>query len=261
MMVLRSHFVWQDAPLSDWRSPAFAVVLYLVIVPVLRAIMKNREGLQLKTVTVCHNLVLTVASLVMFIGTAFELYSRYETSGYTFDWFFCETQTATHGALYLWSYIYYLSKYYEMLDTILVILQKSRVPHFGLQVYHHAVVLPMAYMWCEYQQSLHWGGLLFNTMVHVVMYSYYACKGMGIPTPWKSWITKLQITQFATSFLLGLKTCTMVWQGHQCGGLAALLFNVVFNVSLLYQFVGVDQRNKRLQTGNGEVNNSPKKSK
>ena len=57
----------------------------------------------------------------------------------------------------------------EMLDTVLVLLQKSRVPHFKLQVYHHAAVVPMAWLWCETQQSLRWGGLLFNTLVHVIM--------------------------------------------------------------------------------------------
>ena len=60
-------------------------------------------------------------------------------------------------------------RYYEMLDTVLVLLQKSRVPHFKLQVYHHAAVVPMAWLWCETQQSLQWGGLLFNTLVHVIM--------------------------------------------------------------------------------------------
>ena len=62
-----------------------------------------------------------------------------------------------------------VSRYYEMLDTVLVLLQKSRVPHFKLQVYHHAAVVPMAWLWCETQQSLQWGGLLFNSLVHVIM--------------------------------------------------------------------------------------------
>ena len=62
-----------------------------------------------------------------------------------------------------------VSRYYEMLDTVLVLLQKSHVPHFKLQVYHHAAVVPMAWLWCETQQSLQWGGLLFNSLVHVIM--------------------------------------------------------------------------------------------
>ena len=65
--------------------------------------------------------------------------------------------------------VFLVHRYYEMLDTVLVLLQKSRVPHFKLQVYHHAAVVPMAWLWCETQQSLQWGGLLFNTLVHVIM--------------------------------------------------------------------------------------------
>ena len=60
--------------------------------------------------------------------------------------------------------VFLVHRYYEMLDTVLVLLQKSRVPHFKLQVYHHAAVVPMAWLWCETQQSLQWGGLLFNTL-------------------------------------------------------------------------------------------------
>ena len=37
---------------------------------------------------------------------------------------------------------------------------RSRVPHFKLQVYHHAAVVPMAWLWCEYQQSLQPPGLI-----------------------------------------------------------------------------------------------------
>ena len=196
---------------------------------------------------VFHNLILSLGSLIMFLGTCLELLQRWLSSGHA-DWFFCEDpKMKAVGPLYFWSYVYYLSKYYEMFDTVLVLLQKSfdqanagglvmqtllasifncysedvsvranssapewcffllasfwpllaskrkslfrtnqtwsrfnthfrwesgtrsRVPHFKLQVYHHAAVVPMAWLWCEYQQSLQWGGLLFNTLVHVIM--------------------------------------------------------------------------------------------
>eukprot|EP00971_Amphidinium_carterae_P206806 4103390-Amphidinium_carterae.1 len=67
-------------------------------------------------------------------------------------------------------------------------LQKSKVPHMKLQIYHHAAVVPMAWFWCQYQQSLQWGGLLFNTFVHILMYSYYCCRVMGWKTPWKRYL-------------------------------------------------------------------------
>jgi hypothetical protein len=40
--------------------------------------------------------------------------------------------------------VYYLSKYYELLDTVLQLLKGRPPPHFFLHVYHHATVLVMA---------------------------------------------------------------------------------------------------------------------
>jgi len=40
--------------------------------------------------------------------------------------------------------VYYLSKYYELLDTVLQLLKGRPPPHFFLHTYHHATVLVMA---------------------------------------------------------------------------------------------------------------------
>ena len=72
--------------------------------------------------------------------------------------------------------VYYLSKYYELLDTVLQMMRGRPPPHFALHVYHHSCVLMMSWAWCEYQQTLQFGGLIFNTAVHVVMYLYFFCK-------------------------------------------------------------------------------------
>jgi fatty acid elongase 3 len=248
MIARYTNFEWEAAPLSHWQWPALSVVLYLIVVALLSSYMKSRAAFNLRLVTVGHNTILSLGSLVMFLGTAFELQRRYAQSG-TAVWFCCESATKSSGPLYFWSYVYYLSKFYEMLDTVFVLLQKSRVPHFGLQVYHHAAVVPMAWLWCEQQQSLQWGGLLFNTLVHVIMYQYYACKVLGWPTPWKRWITKLQIVQFLTSFVLLTLTIRFLSQGASCAGMPALLYNCIFNATLLLQFVGVDSKNTAQQKG------------
>jgi hypothetical protein len=60
-------------------------------------------------VTVVHNLLLSVGSLLMFLGTLLELLRRWSSSG-SFDWFFCEDVRQSLGPLYFWSYVYYLSK-------------------------------------------------------------------------------------------------------------------------------------------------------
>lgn len=255
-----SGFSWDGAPLSHWCWPVLGVVVYLVATWALSAVMASREAFGLRWVTAGHNLLLSFGSLAMFLGTAVELWRRYSESG-AVEWFFCEeTSVRAEGPLFFWSYVYYLSKYYEMLDTALVLLQKSRVPHFGLQVYHHAAVVPMAWLWCQQRQSLQWGGLLFNTFVHVVMYQYYAWRVLGLPTPWKRWITKLQIVQFVTSFVLLCVTLRLYLAklalGGTCEGMPSLLYNCVFNATLLLQFVGVDKRNSKLASGGGAAKKS-----
>lgn len=235
-------FTWEGAPLRHWCCPALAVATYLLSIPALSLAMKSREAFQLRRATIAHNLVLSVGSLAMFLGTSLELARRTAQTG-SFQWFFCEDAAGSaQGPLYFWSYIYYLSKYYEMFDTVLVLLQKSRVPNFRLQVYHHAAVVPMMWRWLEDRMSLQWGGLLFNTFVHVVMYHYYAWRVLGLPTPWKRWITKLQILQFLTSFLLICITLSVFMQkrnGDTCAGMSSLGANCLLNATLLIQFVGV----------------------
>ena len=68
-------------------------------------------------------------------------------------------------------------------------------------------------------------------------------KILNRPTPWKKRITKLQILQFATSFLLLGKTLWHYKSGD-CAGMKALLYNCIFNATLIVQFIGVDKRNK-----------------
>ena len=156
-------------------------------------------------------------------------------------YFFCEPRgTAPDGALYYWSYLYYLSKYYELIDTVLQLLKGRPPPHFFLHVYHHAVVLLMAWSWLEYVQTLQFGGLLFNTAVHVLMYYYYFRRVLALPVPWKRFVTQFQIIQFGTSLLCYLATLKLLFvDGADCSGTRAMVFNLAFNMTLLYQFVGV----------------------
>lgn len=69
-------------------------------------------------------------------------------------------------------------------------------------------------------------------------------KILNRPTPWKRWITKLQIIQFATSFALLGKTLWHYQRSNNCAGMKALVYNCIFNATLIVQFIGVDKRNK-----------------
>eukprot|EP00568_Trieres_chinensis_P008472 CAMPEP_0183295488 /NCGR_PEP_ID=MMETSP0160_2-20130417/3425_1 /TAXON_ID=2839 ORGANISM="Odontella Sinensis, Strain Grunow 1884" /NCGR_SAMPLE_ID=MMETSP0160_2 /ASSEMBLY_ACC=CAM_ASM_000250 /LENGTH=229 /DNA_ID=CAMNT_0025456977 /DNA_START=92 /DNA_END=778 /DNA_ORIENTATION=+ len=135
-------------------------------------------GSDLKTAQFAHNVVLVASSAAMLGGVAVESARRIssEGAGAWPPFLLCEGVDggkAASGSLYYWSYVYYLSKYYELLDTALQLARGKPPPHFVLHVYHHATVLIMAWAWVDTKQSLHFIGLAFNTAVHVVMYSYF----------------------------------------------------------------------------------------
>lgn len=113
---------------------------------------------------------------------------------------FCEhSNTQAKGPLWFYVYLYYLSKYYELLDTILQMLSGKIPPNYFLHVFHHSLVILNVWFWLQSTASLQFIGLLFNTAVHVVMYYYYYLRSVGIVPKWKNSVTSFQIIQFVTS--------------------------------------------------------------
>ena len=264
-----STFDWSDSPpLSSFRAVAIAGALYVTFV-VLSTVLSRRFapvdspsgkggrtalqwqpwfGSDLKGAQLVHNVVLVLSSAVMLGGVLVESWRRLRRDGTSWPPFpLCEVVGRTaRGPLYYWSYVYYLSKYYELLDTALQLARGRPPPHFVLHVYHHAAVLFMAWAWCEYQQTLHFIGLAWNTAVHVVMYTYFLQRTITGKVPrWKSFVTLFQIVQFAFSMVATACTLYIVYaQGHECAGMAAMFGNVLFNITLLHSFIGVFRQGK-----------------
>ena len=238
-----STFRWNDAPLSSFWNIVFADSTYFIAVFSLPYLVP-KGGLGLKDAQVIHNYILCLWSLIMFVGCLFEVWSRAQREN-SMDWFFCESpDTKAEGPLFFWSYIYYISKYYELFDTILARLNGSSLPFPVLHIFHHSCVLVMAWAWLEYAQTLQFGGLLFNTFVHVVMYYYYAVRATGKRVWWKQWVTRLQIVQFVSSFLMLCVTVSYLMQ-RECAGTMPLCINLAFNMTLLVQFLGVKKAKRK----------------
>jgi len=96
-------------------------------------------------------------------------------------------------------YIFYVSKAYEFVDTLIMILCKKFNQVSFLHVYHHATIF--AIWWCIAVYAP--GGdayfsVILNSFVHTVMYAYYFFAGLKFTflQPIKPYITSLQMTQF-----------------------------------------------------------------
>ncbi len=234
------NFQWNRE--TTWASsPTFvlaAVVGYIAVSQALSALLARRKNpVPLGYIPTLHNLFLALGSAAMFMGCLQATIAEVERSPrHSADWVLCFPQgIRAAGPVFFWSYVYYLSKLYELLDTLILILKKRTLTF--LHVFHHATVIFMCYFWLQFAQSLQIVALLTNTAVHVIMYTYYFLCSINRPPSWKKVVTNLQIVQFVFSFVASVATLWLHFKGDGCSGMYAWLFNAFFNVTLLLLFL------------------------
>ncbi|KAK2595777.1 hypothetical protein QQS21_006603 [Conoideocrella luteorostrata] len=95
-----------------------------------------------------------------------------------------------------YGWIFYLSKFYEVLDTF-IILAKGKFSS-TLQTYHHAGAMLCMWAGMRYMSAPIWVFTLVNSFIHALMYTYYTLSAFSIRVPMavKRTLTTMQITQF-----------------------------------------------------------------
>jgi GNS1/SUR4 family len=194
MFSVGKDFSWSTAPANKIDYVIFATASYLLVIAMhtLLTRVATTDNTPLKygsydLVQKIHNIILSAGSFVMFICCTYEVYNR-SVRDNSIVWLFCENEdNVVQGSLWYWSYIYYLSKYYELFDTILQLLQGKIPPNYFLHVYHHSCVIFMGWIWLESGASIQFIGLLFNCFVHIIMYYYFYLKSIGVNPWWKKY--------------------------------------------------------------------------
>lgn len=153
---------------------------------------------------------------------------------------YCE-DTLWKDGMAFWGMLFYLSKYWELVDTMLLIW-KQRAPSF-LQVYHHAVTIICAYTLQASHSQVMFLFVGLNATVHTIMYAYYALTVLGYRVKGKSMITIMQMAQFGIgtaaalpTFLLRNGQCTCASQKIAVGG---IIVHAVVLTTLFYHFYSV----------------------
>ncbi|CAN1137767.1 Elongation of fatty acids protein 3-like [Linum perenne] len=232
------NFTWSPGQTfaSTPQFLAAAVISYLILTLLLRRVpFPPLPPSLLKPLTAAHSLILFLLSAVMSAGCLLSIFSPHTRSIRHAVCF--PPATAPSGPLFFWAYVFYLSKYLEFGDTLLIILSKSNQRLTFLHVYHHATVVVMCYLWLSTAQSLFPVALVTNATVHVVMYYYYFRSAVGSRPRWKRLVTDFQIVQFVFSFGISGLMLYYHFVGGGCSGMAGWCFNAVFNASLLALFV------------------------
>eukprot|EP01114_Cavostelium_apophysatum_P019906 TRINITY_DN653_c0_g1_i1.p1 TRINITY_DN653_c0_g1~~TRINITY_DN653_c0_g1_i1.p1 ORF type:complete len:295 (+),score=60.71 TRINITY_DN653_c0_g1_i1:151-1035(+) len=197
-----SNFKWKYGitPFSHFQIPVFMSLFYLATLFTLQVWMKNKKPFVLKSFTFVHNVILTVLSLAMFVGTTYGAILKYRAQGF-WAGLVCEQEAEPiRGPLYYWSYIFYLSKFYELIDSYLLVLKKK--PLIFLHVFHHFVMPYVCWAGLEGKWCMAlWTSSFWNSFVHIIMYYYYSVSTLGYSPWWKKYLTGLQIYQFVSGVL------------------------------------------------------------
>jgi hypothetical protein len=167
-----------------------ALVSYVLSAPL---VARARDALGVRPREPCvrafalvHNLGLAAFSAIVAYNTLPPLVSRVATDGLA-------------GAMCApfepyWQRVFYVSKFYEFVDTWLIVLA-HRQPSF-LQTFHHVGVVVVMHAGLLAQATPMCICTALNATVHTVMYVYYALATVGIKSRYARYLTQMQIAQF-----------------------------------------------------------------
>ena len=218
LFTIGADFVWDGTSWSQhWHVPFATAVVYLAICVTHNARLRRRKPLAhdddrasplLSAASVAHNAVLVVFSALVCVVSTYHFASEVAAAG--MHAVLCPPPLATAaeaplgGRLHLWCYIFYVSKYYELIDTLLLIARRK--PIIPLHALHHAFIPLVMCVLFDGRVSFSLVALaVVNSFVHVVMYTYFLASAMRLRPPlwWKQQITRLQIAQFSVGVVGG----------------------------------------------------------
>ncbi|KAK3670973.1 hypothetical protein LTR78_009089 [Recurvomyces mirabilis] len=98
--------------------------------------------------------------------------------------------------LAFWGWMFYISKFYEVLDTLIILAKGKRSA--TLQTYHHAGAMLCMWAGIRYMSPPIWMFVFINSAIHGMMYTYFALSALGyrVPQGLKRTLTSMQIAQF-----------------------------------------------------------------
>lgn len=171
------------SPFSPHITPFVAITCYIVYPKQLRI-----NPVLLYNLSVIHNGFLVAFSAWTFVSLSQILY--YNGIVFEANYYFKNQQ---FDMVIYW---FYLSKYYEFVDTFLLYLN-GKTPIF-LQKYHHIGAVISWHLMYEYKVDMVWMATLLNSFVHTIMYSYYLGCLLKVNQVRciKKYITSMQLCQF-----------------------------------------------------------------
>ncbi|KAH7637083.1 hypothetical protein HUG17_7289 [Dermatophagoides farinae] len=201
---ISNYPMMKGGPWMAWSIVAAYVYFVKSLGP---RLMKNRESMNLQSLIVAYNLSMIIINAYFFYQIMVPYHLGIDINIWNFERNEHLDYTPRTMHVCFLSYLYLLSKYMDLIETIFFILRKKFNQISSLHVYHHAIVPILVHMFIKVSPAGGPGAMfpLLNTFIHTIMYIYYTLSALGLRryTWWKKYVTQLQLTQFVIFGIYG----------------------------------------------------------
>ena len=233
--------------------PVVAVIMYWYLsAPVCNWIRTTLalepKGAFIQNLTIVHSSVLALYSLWTFVNSVIILnkYMRNKTMMESL----CDYDEKLWDVYNIgfWCTHFYLSKYYEFVDTWILHL-KGREPGI-LQTYHHAGIVLCMWAIIVTKSGSAVVTMVFNSFIHTIMYTYYVFAALGYSSPLKHYLTQAQMIQLVTGCSVAVAMAITPGCMSPAEGFSTLLLNLYafYLIYLFYDFYTKAYKSKKSDT-------------
>ncbi|NXI28422.1 ELOV6 protein, partial [Sterrhoptilus dennistouni] len=198
------------------KSIIFSLI-YLILIFGIQHFMKERRPFNLRAPLVLWSFSLTLFSFVAACRIWKQMVFLLLTKGFKHS--VCSRSFFVHPVPKLWMYLFAVSKFVELGDTVFIVLRKKKL--IFVHWYHHLLTLILS--WYAYKNmtvGMGWNAAL-NLVIHCFTYSYYTVTALGIrvPRPLAMLLTTAQMVQMTGFVIISIlvvywkddKFCDFIW--------------------------------------------------
>lgn len=230
---------------STWSflfSSIFAYVVLSIFLHLALLLFRRRRPVPLGPIPAIHSLAMALISAAIFAGILLSAAAEiretrwfWRRSKTPFQWLLCfPLGTRPTGRVFFWSYVFYLSRFLQLLRTFFSVLR-----HRELAVSHllrRSILVCMSFLWLEFSQSFQVVAILSTTLFCSIVYGYRFWVSIGLPSACFPIVVTCQMLLLGCNLLCHFGVLLLHFRKGGCNGIGAWVFNSVLNAALLLLF-------------------------
>lgn len=197
------------APMHGYATPLALTAFYLLSLPSLRYVTETylAPRYDMKLLLTEAMVIYNVAQVLLNGWMVYAMVNALVNGGHPFMGSRSLSGVSiSSGASYaVW--VHYCDKYLEFFDTYFMVLRGKMDQVSFLHIYHHTTIAWAWWIAVRFSPGgdIYFGALL-NSIIHVLMYSYYVLALLKVHCPWKRFLTQAQLLQFTSVVIYTIAT-------------------------------------------------------